>query len=61
VSGAGVIAALLLKLSPLCPSQNHGLRGFFHGSVPRALRRTLMAAMAWTVYEEMMARMGLKS
>ncbi|CAH6777556.1 Slc25a38 [Phodopus roborovskii] len=41
--------------------KNHGLRGFFHGSVPRALRRTLMAAMAWTVYEEMMARMGLKS
>nr|XP_021512214.1 solute carrier family 25 member 38 isoform X2 [Meriones unguiculatus] len=41
--------------------KSHGLRGFFHGSVPRALRRTLMAAMAWTVYEEMMARMGLKS
>ncbi|XP_035886384.1 mitochondrial glycine transporter isoform X2 [Phyllostomus discolor] len=41
--------------------KDHGLRGFFHGSVPRALRRTLMAAMAWTVYEEMMAKMGLKS
>lgn len=41
--------------------KNHGLRGFFQGGVPRALRRTLMAAMAWTVYEEMMARMGLKS
>ncbi|ERE75420.1 solute carrier family 25 member 38-like protein [Cricetulus griseus] len=49
----GQAAALIFK--------NHGLRGFFHGSVPRALRRTLMAAMAWTVYEEMMARMGLKS
>ncbi|XP_043298291.1 mitochondrial glycine transporter isoform X3 [Cervus canadensis] len=41
--------------------KDYGLRGFFQGSVPRALRRTLMAAMAWTVYEEMMAKMGLKS
>ncbi|XP_018616919.1 mitochondrial glycine transporter B isoform X2 [Scleropages formosus] len=38
-----------------------GLRGFFRGAVPRSLRRTLMAAMAWTVYEQLMARMGLKS
>lgn len=43
------------------PLQNYGLAGFFHGAVPRALRRTLMAAMAWTVYEQMMAKMGLKS
>ncbi|XP_004708731.1 mitochondrial glycine transporter isoform X1 [Echinops telfairi] len=41
--------------------KDYGLRGFFQGGVPRALRRTLMAAMAWTVYEEMMARMGLTS
>lgn len=41
--------------------QNHGLTGFFSGGIPRALRRTLMAAMAWTVYEQMMAKMGLKS
>ncbi|KAM6169696.1 mitochondrial glycine transporter isoform 2-T2 [Rhynchocyon petersi] len=41
--------------------KDYGLRGFFHGGVPRALRRTLMAAMIWTVYEEMMAKMGLKS
>ncbi|XP_072224334.1 mitochondrial glycine transporter A-like [Leuresthes tenuis] len=39
----------------------HGLRGFFRGAVPRCLRRTMMAAMAWTVYEQMMAHMGLKS
>lgn len=38
-----------------------GLPGFFRGAVPRSLRRTLMAAMAWTVYEQLMARMGLKS
>lgn len=41
--------------------KDYGLRGFFQGGVPRVLRRTLMAAMVWTVYEEMMARMGLKS
>ncbi|XP_031419985.1 mitochondrial glycine transporter B isoform X2 [Clupea harengus] len=39
----------------------HGLRGFFRGAVPRSLRRTLMAAMAWTVYEQLMAQMGLTS
>ncbi|XP_077135030.1 mitochondrial glycine transporter isoform X2 [Ranitomeya variabilis] len=41
--------------------QYHGLTGFFRGGIPRALRRTLMAAMAWTVYEQMMDKMGLKS
>lgn len=39
----------------------NGLQGFFRGAVPRSLRRTLMAAMAWTVYEQLMAKMGLKS
>ncbi|XP_028829913.1 mitochondrial glycine transporter B isoform X2 [Denticeps clupeoides] len=39
----------------------HGVSGFFRGAVPRSLRRTLMAAMAWTVYEQLMAQMGLKS
>ncbi|XP_073500225.1 mitochondrial glycine transporter [Phyllobates terribilis] len=41
--------------------QSHGFTGFFRGGIPRALRRTLMAAMAWTVYEQMMDKMGLKS
>ncbi|XP_069023678.1 mitochondrial glycine transporter B isoform X2 [Embiotoca jacksoni] len=41
--------------------REHGMGGFFRGAVPRSLRRTLMAAMAWTVYEQLMARMGLKS
>nr|XP_020466678.1 solute carrier family 25 member 38-B-like isoform X1 [Monopterus albus] len=39
----------------------NGIGGFFRGTVPRSLRRTLMAAMAWTVYEQLMAQMGLKS
>lgn len=37
-----------------------GLRGFFCGIIPRTLRRTLMAAMAWTVYEEVSRKFGLK-
>ncbi|XP_074842182.1 mitochondrial glycine transporter isoform X3 [Carettochelys insculpta] len=41
--------------------KDYGVVGFFRGGVPRALRRTLMAAMAWTLYEQMMAKMGLKS
>uniref|UniRef100_A0A8C4JCD9 Solute carrier family 25 member 38 n=1 Tax=Dromaius novaehollandiae TaxID=8790 RepID=A0A8C4JCD9_DRONO len=32
-----------------------------HGFAKKALRRTLMAAMAWIVYEQMMENMGLKS
>lgn len=31
--------------------KKYGYRGYFKGLVPRMLRRTLMAAMAWTVYE----------
>lgn len=37
-----------------------GLAGFTTGFVPRALRRTLMAALAWTVYEKMIKSIGLK-
>ncbi|XP_043956407.1 mitochondrial glycine transporter A-like isoform X5 [Gambusia affinis] len=44
-----------------CIYTAHGLQGFFRGAVPRCLRRTMMAAMAWTVYEQMMAHVGLKS
>ena len=32
--------------------QANGIEGFFRGLAPRVLRRTLIAAMAWTVYEE---------
>ncbi|XP_025050145.1 mitochondrial glycine transporter isoform X3 [Alligator sinensis] len=49
----GQVIALIYK--------DYGLVGFFHGGFPRALRRTLMAAMAWTLYEQMMEKMGLKS
>lgn len=37
-----------------------GLAGFTTGFVPRALRRTMMAALAWTVYEKMIKSIGLK-
>lgn len=37
-----------------------GMRGYFKGMVPRMLRRTLMAALAWTLYEQVSNRIGLK-
>ena len=40
--------------------KDQGLRGFAVGLAPRMLRRTLMSALAWTVYEEAMRRLGLK-
>lgn len=40
--------------------QRDGLQGFLRGIVPRTLRRTLMAALAWTVYEQVMSSVGLK-
>ncbi|XP_023948541.1 mitochondrial glycine transporter B isoform X2 [Bicyclus anynana] len=40
--------------------QTYGLKGYFKGAVPRMLRRTLMAAMAWTVFEEITRSIGLK-
>ncbi|RUS88954.1 hypothetical protein EGW08_003290 [Elysia chlorotica] len=38
-----------------------GLIGFWRGLVPRTLRRTLMSAMAWTVYEEAMRAFHIKT
>lgn len=38
-----------------------GFAGYFRGLVPRVIRRTLIAAMAWTVYEEIMKRLGLST
>lgn len=40
--------------------ETQGTRGFVRGVVPRTLRRTMMAAMAWTVYEQAMKSCGIK-
>ena len=40
--------------------RERGLGGFTTGLVPRSMRRTLMAALAWTVYERMIKSVGLK-
>ena len=37
-----------------------GPRGFLIGFAPRMLRRALMSSLAWTLYEDMMRRMGIK-
>jgi len=39
--------------------KTNGLNGYFRGLAPRLLRRTLMSAMSWTIYEHMMKRVGL--
>lgn len=39
--------------------QKKGYNGFFKGIVPRTLRRPLMAAMSWTVYETVSRQVGL--
>ncbi|KAK8728650.1 hypothetical protein OTU49_009075 [Cherax quadricarinatus] len=41
-------------------NRKYGPQGYFKGLVPRMLRRTLMAAMAWTVYEQITKNFGLK-
>jgi len=40
--------------------RKYGAGGFLKGLYPRLLRRTLMAAMSWTVYERMMQQFQLK-
>jgi len=38
--------------------QTHGVQGFLHGLAPRLLRRALMAALSWTVYEQVSFQPG---
>lgn len=40
--------------------QKYGMQGYFKGLVPRMMRRTLVASMSWTIYEQLMANIGLK-
>ncbi|XP_060066587.1 mitochondrial glycine transporter B-like [Ylistrum balloti] len=40
--------------------EKYGAHGFLRGVVPRTLRRSLMAALAWTVYDGVSRRFGLK-
>ena len=39
--------------------RSQGPRGFLVGFAPRMLRRAMMSALAWTVYEEVMKILGL--
>lgn len=41
--------------------KTNGMAGLFKGIVPRTLRRTLMAALSWTVYEQLARELGLMS
>jgi len=40
--------------------RQQGIGGFSKGMAPRMLRRTMMAALAWTIYENMIKSIGLK-
>jgi len=40
--------------------KKYGITGYFKGLMPRMVRRTLVAAMSWTVYEQLMNNIGLK-
>lgn len=40
--------------------EKDGLDGFLRGIVPRTIRRTMMATLAWSVYEEVIRKCGLK-
>eukprot|EP00918_Siedleckia_nematoides_P040098 GHVU01087076.1.p1 GENE.GHVU01087076.1~~GHVU01087076.1.p1 ORF type:complete len:294 (-),score=16.87 GHVU01087076.1:1836-2717(-) len=39
--------------------ERDGSAGFLRGLVPRTVRRTLMAAVAWTIYEQIMQSIGM--
>ncbi|KAK6171588.1 hypothetical protein SNE40_019744 [Patella caerulea] len=39
--------------------EREGMVGFWRGLIPRTIRRTLISAMAWTIYEEFMKNCGL--
>jgi len=48
---AGVVRRIAVRDGPA---------GFFRGGVPRMTRRTLMAALAWGVYEQVMKSLNIK-
>jgi len=50
-----------LKTTALFIYNERGLAGFWRGFLPRTLRRTMMSAMAWTVYEEIMKACNVKT
>lgn len=43
-----------------CILETEGIQGLFRGMLPRCLRRTLMSALSWTVFEEVILKLGLK-
>ncbi|CAG5128166.1 unnamed protein product [Candidula unifasciata] len=50
-----------LKTVVMLVYTERGFIGFWRGLVPRMLRRTLMSAMSWTVYEEIMRACNIKT
>jgi len=55
LSGGDSLASVIRLIG-----REEGMRGYFRGCAPRTLRRTLMAVLAWTVYEQAVKNFGLK-
>ena len=49
-----------VRVTTVAILNEHGLSGLFRGIVPRMIRRTLMSALAWTVYEAFAQQYNLK-
>jgi len=50
-----------LRTTVLFIYHERGIIGFWRGFVPRTMRRTMMSALAWTVYEEIMRACKIKT
>lgn len=50
-----------LKTTIMFIYHERGFYGFWRGFVPRTMRRTMMSALAWTVYEEIMRAARIKT
>ena len=49
-----------IQFSKKKTGREEGLGGFAKGLAPRMLRRSVMAALAWTVYEKITTSLKLK-
>ena len=54
---AGPVSATAAAAAVLAAS---GPRGLFRGLAPRMVRRSLIAGLAWSVYETAMKKVGIK-
>jgi len=49
-----------LRTALLVVYRKQGAKGFFSGLAPRMIRRSLMSALTWTIFESLLTNIGLK-